>query len=232
MAKKNKIFGISDMRRRQKSKSSQRKTNKRGRKSTPKKNKIRHDWVRERINPDSRDIKMLKKAIQSLGKSVRRNVSQLKTFSEQKGLIPPALDNLIRSGGDKFTTSGSYESLYGEYLRELEFMQNPTHTRTGAEEWYNQIVNETREAFGDSPRPDLEERTKRYWRAFNHISQAYAYMFALPHFATDLIDATETHCIDVMDEEDDMYLYIESVAQDMYNRRMEMFKNFTEWGWD
>lgn len=221
--------------RRQKNKSSSSKrSNSRGRQVTPKKSKsFRADWVHDRINPDNHDIKILKKAIRSLGSSVRRNLNALRDYMTKGGMTPPALENLLKGGGVPSSKGDDYNVLYGEYLRSLEFMNDPTHTPKGAAEWQKNVEEAVEaEIPSEKDRPDFEERTRRYWKAFNRFHSYYTYMFAVPHFATDLIDATEAYCIESYDETEDMYLYIEKIGVAMYRERTDFFKRYSRWGWD
>lgn len=222
--------------RRQKNRaSSSKRSNSKGRRQTPKKSKgYRADWVHERINPDNRDIKILKKAIRSLSNSVRRNVNALRDYMAKGGMTPPSLENLIKAGGTQISSAGdNYENLYAEYLKAVEFMNDPTHTPKGASEWQKSAYKEFDEAMpGARERPDHDELVRRYWKAFNRFSDAYPYMFAQPGFATDLIDATEEYCIANFDEVEEMYQFIEDTGKRLYQERMEFFNQFSSWGWD
>lgn len=159
--------------------------------------------------PTSNDIKVIKQAIRAINKNIKHNSLTSAQYS-------PAFDDLDSSGGRELSTQGEYDFLYGEYLRGLAFMQNPTHTKKGYQRWVNEtggIINEYAyyEDINIMTQDELDKRTSDYWKAFRRVMQVYPYFQVQEGKMTDLIDQTKDECINNKElDVEGMYAFIES----------------------
>lgn len=197
-------------RQRQQAKQKQSRTTKRGKRkaSTP------GEVVLERVNPEDFDYKRLKKAVQNLARSVSRNVRNLVDYlSVTQEAQSPALSELLSSGG-LLSTKGTFEELFGEYLRGTTFMQNPTHTVTGYKKWNKEML-ETLSArmpsFNELSLEEQQNRTEQYWRAFSRLKQKYPWILAAQALTSSLINDTKERCLnDLSMGIDEMLIYMEN----------------------
>lgn len=210
--KKKPLFHTDVWLREQKAKKHKQSKSKQSRRKAKTSGKHRNDYT-VRITPaevpTTHDIRNIKQAIRSINKNIKHNASTSAIYS-------PAFDELDASGGRELATEGDYDFLYGEYLRGLNFMLDPTHTEKGYKRWVNEtggIINEyARYEDIDVMTPEeTEERTSMYWRAFRRVMQVYPYFQVQEGKMTDLIDQTKDECINNRELDlDGMYSYIEN----------------------
>ena len=210
--KKKPLFHTDKWAREQRVKQARKLKQKRASRKTKTSGKHRNDYsvrITPADIPTANDLKTIKQAIRAINKNIKHNSVTAAQYS-------PAFDELEASGGRELSTEGDYSFLYGEYLRGLAFMQNPTHTQTGYQRWVNEtggIINEyaNYEDIDVMTQDEVESRTSNYWRAFRRVMQAYPYFQVQEGKMTDLIDQTKDECINNRELDlDDMYSFIES----------------------
>ena len=183
-----------------------RRTNKKAKRTSKKRNdySIR---IQPAENPTSADISIIRRAIHAINRNIRRN-------SVTGAVYSPAFEELDESGGRVLDTNGDYGFLYGEYLRGLNFMQNPTHTERGYRKWVEETGGILQNFYEDIPvmsAEEIESRTSMYWKAFRRVMQVYPYFQVQEGKMTDLIDQTKDECINNRELDlDGMYAFIEN----------------------
>ena len=103
-----------------------------------------------RINPDTRDVKQLKDILRKMKKRIDSDIRKLLDEVRKTGNIsPPALDDLLNTGGRISTKGDNYDDLYREYLRGKKFLEDDTHTLKGYRDFIKGIDDVMVDEFGD-----------------------------------------------------------------------------------
>lgn len=165
----------------------------------PKKNKIFHTKPKKISWADVDVTTLTKEEIKKGLYSMRRSVSRALRSTDASvfhGISTPAMQKLTQSG---FFAGILEKHPASEFIALQSFMQDPTHTKKGADEWFNGIssaMGKTFRTFGDLSEEEQEDRLSMYWRAFNRMKDAFPWISAEPHRATDIINATKEELIE------------------------------------
>ena len=177
--------------------------------------KAKMDWIHadvDRLSPSQ-----IAAGLKSMKQTVSRSISRLDKY-EKDGMTSPAIQFLNETGG-MITTPQDIEARKDEFVRAQSYLKIPEHTVKGYQSWLvdvGSVMKTVFRTYGELTEDEQEDRKKMYWRAFNRMKQAYPWVVAEPHRATDIIDATKEEMLENMELQsiDDMYEHIMKYMED------------------
>lgn len=170
---------------------------------------------KELLNTDFKQInklntKELKKAVRVLADTANKRIRRL----DEKGLRPPAVDKVFRSGRTGFSTAGkSRNELLKEFLDASNFLNAKTSTIPGAKK--------QKERMGKSVGGELtDDQANKLWKAVGRMQELHGDSMLKEYFPSDQLVETAQEIV-----ENDETLSVDDIVrrlnEEYYSRYFE-----------